>query len=166
LGQRILLFSLLPHSRPRRRIPLLLRRTSQSHDRNHAKGRHGQSLVEFAFAVPVLLLLLLGTIDLGQMFFDYIQLRNAVREGASYGAHYPTDNSGIEAWVKGHGSRLTTGTTVTVALSGNYTTAGGTGTVKVTGSRTFTPITTSFLQSYFGIKPFTMQSSSSARILS
>jgi Flp pilus assembly protein TadG len=51
--------------------------------------------VEFAFGVPLLLFLLLGTLDLGQLFFDYVQLRNAVREGAAYGSRTPLDEAGI-----------------------------------------------------------------------
>jgi Flp pilus assembly protein TadG len=145
---------------------MLLGRIGRWRARRIAAGHRGQSLVEFAFGLPLLLLILLGTLDLGQMFFEYIDLRNAVREGASYGARNPTDTTGIKGWVTGHSSKLATGTTVTVNLSGNYTTVGSTGTVTVTGTRTFTPITTAFLQNYFGLGPVTLTSSSSARVLS
>jgi Flp pilus assembly protein TadG len=145
---------------------MLLGRIGRWHARRSAAGHRGQSLVEFAFGLPLMLLILLGTLDLGQMFFDYIELRNAVREGASYGARNPTDTTGIKAWVTGHGDRVATGTTVNVSLAGNYTTVGGTGTVTVTGTRTFTPVTTAFLQNYFGLGPVTLTSSSSARVLS
>jgi Flp pilus assembly protein TadG len=43
------------------------------------KGRSGQSLVEFAFALPVLLLLLLGMLDLGRAFYVREQLSDAAR---------------------------------------------------------------------------------------
>lgn len=145
---------------------MILSRIGRWHSRRRAEGRRGQSLVEFAFGLPFLLLIMLGTLDLGQMFFDYIELRNGVREGASYGARNPTDTSGITLRVTRHGKRLASGTTVTVDKSGNYTTAGGTGTVTVTGTRVFTPISLKFLQTYFGIAPFTMSSSASARVLS
>jgi Flp pilus assembly protein TadG len=123
-------------------------------------------LIEFAFGLPLMLLIMLGTLDLGQMFFQYIDLRSAVREGAGYGARNPTDTDGIKGWVTGHSDDLATGTTVTVDLSGDYSDAGGTGTVTVTGTRTYTPITTAFLQNYFGLGPVTLSSSSSARVLS
>jgi Flp pilus assembly protein TadG len=41
--------------------------------------RSGQSLVEFAFALPVLLLLLLGIIDLGRAFYVREQVSDAAR---------------------------------------------------------------------------------------
>ena len=53
--------------------------------------RRGQALVEFALIVPVMLLLLVIAIDFGRLFFSYIQISNAAREGAAYGAHAPTN---------------------------------------------------------------------------
>lgn len=44
----------------------------------------GQALVEFAFVLPIFLLLLFGTIDFGRYVY-YVQiLNNAAREGARY----------------------------------------------------------------------------------
>lgn len=47
-----------------------------------ATGEKGATLVEFAFVVPIFFLLLLGMIDFGFAYGDYIGLRNGVREGA------------------------------------------------------------------------------------
>jgi hypothetical protein len=41
----------------------------------------GQALVEFALILPVLLLILLGTIDTGRLIFAYNAVSNAAREG-------------------------------------------------------------------------------------
>ena len=51
--------------------------------------RRGQSLVELALLLPVLALIVLGTVDLGRAFFAYQRLTNAVMQGALYGSHYP-----------------------------------------------------------------------------
>jgi hypothetical protein len=51
--------------------------------------RRGQSLVEFALILPVLLLLVLGAMDLGRAYFTSISLENAVKEGAFFGARAP-----------------------------------------------------------------------------
>ena len=51
--------------------------------RNTTKTR-GQSLVEMALTLPVLLLLILGFIDLGRAVYYYSALGNAVREGARF----------------------------------------------------------------------------------
>jgi Flp pilus assembly protein TadG len=124
---------------------------------------HGQSIVELSLTLLLLLLLLLGTIDVGRAFFDYIQIRNAAFEGARYGACYPSDTSGIKSHVTQHGVPLDT--SITVALSGSWNTVGGVGYVSVTTQRTFTPITTGFLQSYFGLDPFTMKATASMRVM-
>ena len=130
------------------------------------RQRRGQSLVELSLALPFLLLIMLGTIDLGRMFFDYIQIRNAAMEGAQYGSRNPTDTAGMVTQTTNHG--VPTGTTVSASCSGDRCTSitGGAGTVTVTATRTFTPVTTAFLQNWFGIQPFTMSASASTRVMS
>jgi TadE-like protein len=49
----------------------------------------GQSVVEFALILPVMLLLLAGAIDLGRAFYAYVAVENAAKEGALYGARHP-----------------------------------------------------------------------------
>jgi len=45
-------------------------------------GTRGQALVEFALILPVLLLLIFGTIDAGRLVFTYNTVSNAARDGA------------------------------------------------------------------------------------
>jgi PKD repeat protein len=59
----------------------------------------GQALTEFALIVPVMLLLLLMAVDFGRLFFSYIQISNAAREGAAYAAQQPTDDVTIADYV-------------------------------------------------------------------
>ena len=49
----------------------------------------GQSVVEFALVLPILLLLLAATIDFGRLFYLYVAVNNAAKEGALYGARAP-----------------------------------------------------------------------------
>lgn len=49
------------------------------------KSRRGQSLLEFALILPVLVIVLVGIFDLGRAFFALITINNAAREGARYG---------------------------------------------------------------------------------
>jgi PKD repeat protein len=49
----------------------------------------GQSLVEFALVLPILALLLLGTLDAGRLFMSWITLNNVVRVAANYAASDP-----------------------------------------------------------------------------
>lgn len=44
----------------------------------------GQALVELALTLPLILLLVLGAMDFGRMYFAKIFLTNAAREGANY----------------------------------------------------------------------------------
>lgn len=48
-------------------------------------GKQGQSLVEFALLLPVLVLILVGVFDLGRAFHALITISNAGREAARYG---------------------------------------------------------------------------------
>ncbi len=50
--------------------------------------------------LPFLLLILIGIVDLGRIYFSYITVVNAAREGARYGAAYPTDCTGITTHAK------------------------------------------------------------------
>jgi Flp pilus assembly protein TadG len=60
----------------------------------------GQALVEFALVLPLLLLLLIGAIEFGRLFFIKIALTNAAREGAYYLSLYPDDTVNAEAAIK------------------------------------------------------------------
>ncbi len=44
-------------------------------------SKRGQSLVEFSLVLPFLILLLLGMVEVGMAFYDYIIIGNANREG-------------------------------------------------------------------------------------
>jgi len=46
----------------------------------------GQSLVEFAISLTIILILLSGAVELGMGLFQYIQLRDAAQEGALFGS--------------------------------------------------------------------------------
>jgi Flp pilus assembly protein TadG len=46
----------------------------------------GTALVEFAFVLPIFILILIGTIEFGIVLHDYLILQNASREGARFAA--------------------------------------------------------------------------------
>ena len=78
--------------RPRsvaRRPSGLLRVRARWLGRGSSRSR-GQALVELALVTPILLLLLLGAIDLGRLFYAQITVANAAREGAMIAASNPT----------------------------------------------------------------------------
>ncbi len=57
------------------------------------RGRRGQSLVEFAFVVPVFLGVLIGLAVTSILFYSYVTLHLAVREGASAIVHDPRNQT-------------------------------------------------------------------------
>ncbi len=62
----------------------LLRRT---------RSEHGSSLVETAIMSFVLLLLFAGAVDIGRMYYSYVIITNAAREGARTAARSPCNTS-------------------------------------------------------------------------
>jgi Flp pilus assembly protein TadG len=52
-------------------------------------------MVEFTLVLPMLLLILLGAVDFGRVFFTYIDVNNAAREGAAYAALDPNNTNAI-----------------------------------------------------------------------
>lgn len=63
------------------------------------KKERGQSLVELSISILVLLLLLVGAVEFGMAFFQFVQLRDAAQEGALYGSLYPYyDADGNGKW--------------------------------------------------------------------
>ena len=63
------------------------------------KREKGQSLIELAVGMVVLLTLLAGIVDLGRLLFFYIALRDAAQEGAVVGQLNPRDCNAIKARV-------------------------------------------------------------------
>jgi len=65
-------------------------------ERKSAQSERGQSLIELAITLPILILLLLGTLDFGMAIFSYSMLRDAAQEGAFYGSFNPNNVAEIE----------------------------------------------------------------------
>lgn len=61
------------------------------------RGRSlGQSMVEFVLVLPVLFFLLGAAIDLGRLFYGYVAVENAAKEGALAGSRQPLcDTTGV-----------------------------------------------------------------------
>ncbi|MBF6605460.1 MAG: pilus assembly protein [Chloroflexi bacterium] len=76
-------------------MALIHRSDSRSSARLAFERGAGQSVVEFAVLLPLFMLLLLVTVDFGRLFFSYIQITNAAREGAAYAAVDPTNLAAI-----------------------------------------------------------------------
>lgn len=60
------------------------------------RSERGQSMIEFALTLALILMLLAGLVDLGRAIFTYMALREAAQEGAIYGSIYPDMTGSIE----------------------------------------------------------------------
>ena len=68
----------------------------QKNKPNRLAREQAQSLVELAITLPILILLLLGTVDFGMAIFSYAIIRDAAQEGALYGSFNPDNKAEIE----------------------------------------------------------------------
>jgi Flp pilus assembly protein TadG len=62
----------------------------------HRRESHGQSLVEAAIILPVLIILIMGIIDFGLLFNNTIMISNAAREGARQAALGGNDDEVVQ----------------------------------------------------------------------
>ena len=64
---------------------------TQKENGKYKNKPRGQSLIEFALTLPILLLLVIGAMDFGRMFYIKVVTTNAAREGVNYLAYFPDD---------------------------------------------------------------------------
>ncbi len=89
----------------------------------------GQSALEFALLAPILLLLMLGVVDFGRIYFAYVSVTNGARNGANFaaqGAAAVDDVDGIRSAAVGETSDLlnTSETNPSVAVATGTDTQG------------------------------------------
>lgn len=123
-------------------------------------ARRGQSLVELALILPLVALILTGTVDFTRLLYADTRLANAVKEGALFGAYTPayvsaTDNpdpNNIVYRVNQESSGSLTLTNVTVTCydkttggAKNCSSAVSGDTIEVRASYVFQPLTTEIL---------------------
>lgn len=70
--------------------------------KNQFRGRRrhlrGATAVEFALILPVMVTLLLGTVDFGRFAYTHIAVTNAARAGAAFGSMNPYSTATQTAW--------------------------------------------------------------------
>ena len=82
------------------RVSTLWKRVRVGRTRGRSgRGEQGATLVEAAFVIPLILVLVLGVVDFGMMINNSTLLNNATREGAREGV-FGSDASTIEARVR------------------------------------------------------------------
>src|SRR5580692_10049080 len=77
--------------------------------RSSWRSDSGQSLIEVALLLPLLLLLLVGTIEIGRFAYYAILVANSARAGAQYGSQSlvtSADTAGITTAAKNDGQSI------------------------------------------------------------
>lgn len=127
--------------------------------------QEGQSLIEFAISLVVLLIMLAGIVDSGRALFTYLALRESAEEGALYGSTDPTNLSAIEAralnssdMVRGIGSEVA----VQVSISGAACTGHA---ITVTVTYADFPITMPFLGAIIGSQTIPISATATNTVL-
>jgi Flp pilus assembly protein TadG len=59
------------------------------------RSERGQSLVELAMSLTIIMMLLAGAVDFSIAYFSFSAMQDAAQEGALYGSINPTDEAGI-----------------------------------------------------------------------
>ena len=75
------------------------------------RGDSGQSMLEVALCLPLFFLLILGTAEIANIAWSAVQVQNAARAGAQYGAQNraaASDSASITTAAKNDAPRLTT----------------------------------------------------------
>ena len=94
----------------------------------------GQAMVEFALVLPIMLVMLLLAVDFGRLFYPYISVHNAAREGAFYAA--------INAGDEGHDAdAFAAAVAAAAAAQANSQTQGNEGPMVVTTPSCFSAAT-------------------------
>lgn len=78
----------------------------------------GQSLVELAISLTLLILLLSGAVTFGMAFFSYVALRDAAQEGALYGSFNPYIDANNDGKFE-YGEPVNAGTICTRVMAGS-----------------------------------------------
>ena len=61
-------------------------------NRRRWASESGSALVELALTLPLLALLMVGAVDFARVFYTAMELTNAARAGAQYGAYNPAQS--------------------------------------------------------------------------
>jgi Flp pilus assembly protein TadG len=131
-----------------------------------SNNERGQSLVEFAFGMVVLVILLAGVVDGGRALFSYMALRDAAQEGALYGSTVPSDTNGIKQRVLNSSDLVldsVSTTDINVQIIGKACTGNG---IRVTVTMPDFRITTPFLGAMIGTQSIAISASVTDTILS
>lgn len=125
-------------------------------EQNHSNKKNGQSLVEMAVVLVILLFLVGGIVDLGRAFSSTMILRDAVHEGALYGSTDPENTTAIKLHVLNSSAMvpdMISGNDIKVEVIGNPCTGNR---IRITADYSDFPIIMPFIGAILGGQTFSL----------
>ena len=98
------------------------------------KSEHGQSMVELALSLVIILLLISAIVDGARVLFTYMALRDAAQEGSLFGSVEPGNTVAVTARVRNASDMVRGFGAMNVQIQVSYSgsaCAGGNNTIKV-----------------------------------
>lgn len=135
-------------------------------NQNKPCRERGQSFVELAMSLVILLFLVGGVVDLGRAFFTFMALRDAVQEGALYGSINPALTQEIKNHVLDSSDMipdLISNDDITVTVIGTACTGNG---IRVSATYSDFPITMPFMGTVLGSQTIPISATVTDTILS
>jgi Flp pilus assembly protein TadG len=110
----------------------------------HENRTLGQSLVEFALILPLLLVLMSGVLDFGRAMYAYVAISNAAQAGAEFAARHSPDYSSVRDTVLQESGPFLAGAPSTgpgsIAVTTSEVTGSAVRMVKLTVTYSFSPV--------------------------
>lgn len=128
----------------------------QEHPEKGSSAETGQSLVELAVIVVLLLIIISGVVEVGMIAYQYIIMHDAAQEGATYASIYPNSCEEIESRIRSNLAQLDTSRMqIEILINGNTCTpcpqrVQSGSTVQITVTDPAFPITTPFIGTFLG----------------
>jgi hypothetical protein len=128
--------------------------------------RHTKRFTELSLVIPILLVIAFGAVDLGRMFFYYIEMTNAVRAGAVIAAQEPSNSAEINDTVLKHGSHVPALTTLAITCtSGTCASAKSGDDVTIKATWNFDPLPWDFFDRIWKVDPVVMSTQATMKVL-
>ena len=125
-----------------------------------------KTFIQIAVMAPLLVIVLTIGVDMGRLFYGYLQMSNAVRTGATFAAQSPADNDEINGIVLNHSSRLPALTTLAIVCSsGTCSQAESGDDVTVKAIWNFEPITWNFVDHFWHVEPVVLSTQVTMKVL-
>ncbi len=116
------------------------------------KNNRGQTLVEMALVLPILLLIIFGIIEFGRIFNAHLTLTHASREGARAGAVHKSDSEIEEVVINASYPLIVNEDNITIDPQDIYRSVGYSITVEINSSiEIFTPVISNLLENPYPV---------------